>query len=142
MKKINNTDNQQNYYNIYNDISNNEYDEVQIENENIYLQQSIIDKANTLALLVKKINDNKTKIEYLENIRNINLSNKKVQDEYTTNLYKNFETNTNTCGICFDSFLNTDKAKKTVCGHYFHPECLDQYLSCNSKCPICDTNLL
>ena len=50
------------------------------------------------------------------------------------------ELNTNNCPVCFDKIEN--KAIKTPCNHYFHQECLDEWIvkninKPNQNCPIC-----
>lgn len=51
------------------------------------------------------------------------------------------------CSICLQSLLdnedktvNTKKAlaiAKTLCNHYYHSECLEQWIAIRSKCPLC-----
>ncbi|KAL1808975.1 hypothetical protein DCAR_0728498 [Daucus carota subsp. sativus] len=46
------------------------------------------------------------------------------------------------CCICIGVFEEQDKVKVLpVCGHYFHSECVDRWLSTQSSCPICRAHL-
>lgn len=46
------------------------------------------------------------------------------------------------CCICIGSFEEQDKVKVLpVCGHCFHSECVDKWLSTQSSCPICRADL-
>lgn len=54
---------------------------------------------------------------------------------------KRFETNE--CCICLDKFNETNKAKMP-CGHYFHTDCILNWVDKkkrNMNCPICRQNL-
>ncbi|KAG0580624.1 hypothetical protein KC19_4G187800 [Ceratodon purpureus] len=50
------------------------------------------------------------------------------------------------CSICFQNFEATkDRAKThtTSCGHIFHADCVESWLSCSgTACPICRVNLV
>ncbi|OMP02940.1 Zinc finger, RING-type [Corchorus olitorius] len=46
--------------------------------------------------------------------------------------------NDNTCSICLSEY----KAKETIrtitdCDHYFHSNCIDEWLKVNATCPVC-----
>ncbi|XVF51322.1 hypothetical protein PTKIN_Ptkin04bG0175600 [Pterospermum kingtungense] len=46
--------------------------------------------------------------------------------------------NDNTCSICLSEY----KAKETIrtipdCDHYFHADCIDEWLKLNAACPVC-----
>ena len=44
------------------------------------------------------------------------------------------------CSICMEDYIITDKIKKMKCfgEHWFHVECIDQWLSENKTCPNCN----
>ncbi|KAK0391941.1 hypothetical protein NLU13_1439 [Sarocladium strictum] len=48
------------------------------------------------------------------------------------------------CQICLDPFEHrVSIIREMACGHIFHPECIDEYLTKNSSlCPICMQNML
>lgn len=41
------------------------------------------------------------------------------------------------CAICRDNFINDPFNKQLHCGHFFHPNCIGEWLSQNSQCPTC-----
>lgn len=49
-----------------------------------------------------------------------------------------------TCPICLDDFISgTTEIRELPCGHIFHPDCIDQFLSSNSSlCPMCKQSAL
>jgi hypothetical protein len=49
-----------------------------------------------------------------------------------------------TCPICLDDFESgTTAIRELPCGHIFHPECIDSFLSNNSSlCPMCKKSVL
>ncbi|OBR10090.1 Ring finger domain-containing protein [Colletotrichum higginsianum IMI 349063] len=48
------------------------------------------------------------------------------------------------CHICLENYLDRESIiRELPCGHIFHPECIDEFLSLNSSlCPICKRNML
>lgn len=48
------------------------------------------------------------------------------------------------CAVCLDEFENkVTIIRELSCGHIYHPECIDEYLSENSSlCPQCKTSML
>ena len=42
------------------------------------------------------------------------------------------------CGICMDSFHETEKVKMLPCEHIFHIDCMSQWLQTKKNCPFCD----
>jgi hypothetical protein len=48
----------------------------------------------------------------------------------------------NGCVICISDYQQNEKIKKLPCGHYYHSECLDNWLSHQLKCPMCNTILV
>ena len=47
------------------------------------------------------------------------------------------------CPICLGELAEGDKVKALpVCGHGFHPECVDAWLRARASCPLCRASLL
>ncbi len=42
-----------------------------------------------------------------------------------------------TCTICLENFENDDRIRILNCQHYFHNQCVDEWLSKNPNCPNC-----
>lgn len=40
------------------------------------------------------------------------------------------------CSICLNEMEEGTLVKRLPCMHYFHPECIDQWLKINSTCPL------
>lgn len=45
------------------------------------------------------------------------------------------------CPVCQDKFKLKQEIAIGHCSHYFHQECLGSWLSTNSSCPICRSNI-
>lgn len=57
---------------------------------------------------------------------------------YKNNLYNIVDTMFQ-CSICIED-IEKNKLYKTVCGHYFHKECIYEWLeNCKKECPLCRT---
>ncbi|TNV71736.1 hypothetical protein FGO68_gene10319 [Halteria grandinella] len=41
------------------------------------------------------------------------------------------------CAVCFDNMLKNDLVKVLTCSHYYHIECIDQWLLVEKRCPMC-----
>lgn len=42
------------------------------------------------------------------------------------------------CSICLEEYVGKDTVRNLIkCGHYFHAECIDQWLIKNTTCPVC-----
>ncbi|KAL4490259.1 hypothetical protein ABPG72_004298 [Tetrahymena utriculariae] len=41
------------------------------------------------------------------------------------------------CTICISEFENGEKLKQLPCKHIYHPECVDNWLKQEKKCPVC-----
>jgi len=53
----------------------------------------------------------------------------------------NNESSYTSCPICMESYTNTDEITMLKCKHYFHPECINKWLTkYNHICPICKTS--
>ncbi|QIV95785.1 RING finger family protein [Allofrancisella inopinata] len=50
------------------------------------------------------------------------------------------------CSICLDNFtfseFNNSKICITTCGHFYHKNCIEQWLKSNHTCPLCKKELL
>mmetsp|Transcript_7969 Transcript_7969/g.24014 ORF Transcript_7969/g.24014 Transcript_7969/m.24014 type:complete len:363 (+) Transcript_7969:77-1165(+) len=47
-----------------------------------------------------------------------------------------------TCTICLESFERGAMARKLMCNHFFHVDCVDSWLHENKMCPVCKTEVL
>lgn len=47
-----------------------------------------------------------------------------------------------TCSICITEYTESSKIRILPCGHEYHDECIDQWLSENDSCPICRNRIL
>ncbi|XP_068645142.1 RING-H2 finger protein ATL57-like [Aristolochia californica] len=47
------------------------------------------------------------------------------------------------CAVCLAEFEPQEKLKMIpACGHYFHPHCIDRWLSARCSCPLCRSTKL
>ena len=42
------------------------------------------------------------------------------------------------CGICMDSFHESEELKMLPCDHIFHVDCMNQWIQNNKTCPFCE----
>lgn len=47
------------------------------------------------------------------------------------------EESTQPCSICLTDFENGSECSKLECGHFFHRQCLEDWLKVKNTCPIC-----
>merc|ERR1719174_3346364 len=47
-----------------------------------------------------------------------------------------------TCSVCLCDFEEQEKVKRLPCGHDFHQECIDKWLTKNAICPTCRASIL
>lgn len=45
------------------------------------------------------------------------------------------------CPICYENYNEEEKLRVLNCKHYFHINCIDEWLERNSTCPICRVNV-
>ena len=129
---------------------------------NELLKSQLDNKEKTLRDYRKKCNEQKTKINELKkkvtnlmlknNIENNysikyqakedkkKISNKKTAliDQIETIEYNIDKATFFQCGICMDSFHETEKVKILPCEHIFHIDCMSQWLQTKKNCPFCD----
>lgn len=58
---------------------------------------------------------------------------------YQKNKHKNIESK---CVVCQYEFKNGDNITKLTCGHVFHTDCVDTWLSKNKVCPMCHKEIV
>ena len=77
----------------------------------------------------------------LENIRYMNppgISTEDMLEKTSLIIYKNIDNPDTKCHICNEDYNEFDICRKNnMCSHYFHHQCIDNWYSRNTKCPIC-----
>ena len=58
---------------------------------------------------------------------------------YNKNIHRNID---NKCVVCQYDFKNGDNVTKLTCGHVFHTDCVDTWLSKNKVCPMCHKEII
>ena len=56
--------------------------------------------------------------------------------------YNNEIHNNRECTICLEEYKENDDLYQLQCGHYYHKECIDDWLLKNQTCPLCRLNLV
>lgn len=44
------------------------------------------------------------------------------------------------CSVCLGEYKDGEEMRYTVCTHYFHKSCIDEWCVTNLSCPICRTS--
>ena len=50
--------------------------------------------------------------------------------------------NDHECTICLEEYKENDDLYQLQCGHYYHKECIDDWLLKHHTCPLCRLNLV
>ena len=45
------------------------------------------------------------------------------------------------CAICLCDYEDDEELRKMKCGHYFHKDCVDEWLKLNRNCPLCKRDI-
>ena len=49
---------------------------------------------------------------------------------------------TNQCIICLSEFEIGEKIRHLKCNHFFHKDCIDNWLQLQKKCPTCNQEII
>ena len=75
--------------------------------------------------------------ENLSNLQNVPRKGISIENiNNSTRLFIN-ELKYDTCIVCQYSFEENDIIRSLPCGHQFHQNCIDRWLSENTTCPVC-----
>ena len=56
--------------------------------------------------------------------------------------YNNEIHNDRECTICLEEYEENNELYQLQCGHYYHKECIDDWLLKHQTCPLCRLNLV
>jgi hypothetical protein len=48
-----------------------------------------------------------------------------------------FDDPTAACAVCLSEYASGERLRRLPCGHHFHADCADRWLSRNKRCPLC-----
>ena len=100
-----------------------------------------------LSMMIRRIDE--LNISNVSNVTN----NENISEEQKTISLKDYRTRINstrekekhqTCAICLEELKPGRKWHSPKCGHYFHPKCLQTYLTkkcITPVCPVCRTSI-
>ncbi|KAL4468697.1 hypothetical protein ABPG74_005200 [Tetrahymena malaccensis] len=98
-------------------------------NQDSQMRQLSMRQINQLTYL-KRSNQTNLDIQYIMN-------NQLISYFYRVSSQKNLENATHTeCYICLNTYEEQEELCKTKCGHVFHKNCLQAWISQNQVCPI------
>lgn len=81
-------------------------------------------------------------LELEEKIGNVSKGLNNVQiKKLPIDLYKKGKYNNDKCIICQYEYKLREKVKLLPCKHIFHPECIDEWLKNEKKCPFCKSEV-
>ena len=64
-----------------------------------------------------------------------------LRESSSIHLYKDLDTNQETCSICRENFQDLSVVRKLRCNHIFHMDCVDSWFETNIRCPLCRIDL-
>ena len=82
-------------------------------------------------------NDNDNRNDINESLRNSLLT--KIEGKKSS--YEKDNEN-DICSICLENFVKKDKIITLDCEHYYHDDCITNWLKKDQSCPLCRENLL
>jgi len=83
-------------------------------------------------------------LELEEGVGNVNkgLSKEKINKIPNKPFHKAFFEENNQCIICMENFDENELVKQLPCGHIFHGDCIDHWLSEQKNCPFCKADCI
>lgn len=152
---------------------NEEYSVIELENnfreeiDNIFIDETIqnnvsFNNINNVNLTINnQINSGEELLQLfqnnLENIINPNYISQQIDEEINkkktlnksqidliiSEKYGEKKRNENVCSICYSAYQETDSIRILKCNHFFHKDCLDNWLlNYNNNCPFCKIDLI
>ena len=122
--------------NINHLIRPNNFDDFNNINDDSKVEQDIIDQLypNPDRMTYEQLLELEEKVGNVSKGLTKNQIKKIPKIIYNKNLFKN---NDNKCVVCQYEFKNGENVTKLDCGHIFHTDCVDTWLSKNKVCPMC-----
>ena len=127
------------------------YEDRNINNPNIHLINNDNDNSKLEQDIIEQLYPDPDKMTYEqlleleEKVGNVSKGlNKKQINKiprfiYNKIRYKNIE---NKCVVCQYEYKNGENLTKLPCGHIFHSDCVDTWLSGNKICPMCHKEII
>ena len=127
------------------------YEDRNINNPNIHLINNDNDNSKLEQDIIEQLYPDPDKMTYEqlleleEKVGNVSKGlNKKQINKiprfiYNKIRYKNIE---NKCVVCQYEYKNGENLTKLPCGHIFHTDCVDTWLSGNKICPMCHKEII
>lgn len=143
---------------VHNDSSTSD-NNTQITNNNMYIHQTINMNTCDTTEIVRSLQSSERfkiimqemlsmmvrRIDELNSSNNEIIENTITLEEYRSKIKSSKGTDKNrTCAICLEELNPGRKWHSPKCGHYFHPRCLQKYLTkkCSTPtCPVCRTSV-
>ena len=123
---------------------NNKYNKFKFNNQN---NLNINNNNNFVDNYLRISNMSYEELLNLENkIGNVNkgLNQQEINKlgEEIYNSFLNMTDSTTNCIICLSDFINGDKIRYLKCSHFFHKDCIDNWLKLQKKCPTCNQEII
>ena len=72
----------------------------------------------------------------------LNLQARRLEHRLPKTLVSNSNDYDAPCAVCLEEICEDDYICKLSCGHYFHPDCIYQWLYLKNVCPLCKINVI
>ena len=111
------------------------------ENINDSIRNSYANLLNNPEMIeVTLFNNGRREVNNMEDVQ-VYPSLRTLRESSSIHIFRDLDTNHETCSICRDNFEENSIVRRLGCEHIFHIGCIDTWLETNIRCPLCRLDL-
>lgn len=89
---------------------------------------------------VTLLNNGRRTVNNMEDVQ-VYPSLRTLRESSSIHIYRDLDTDQDTCSICRDNFEENSVVRRLGCEHIFHIGCIDTWFETNIRCPLCRLDL-
>tara|TARA_B100000963_G_C22355540_1_gene549227 strand:+ start:32 stop:658 length:627 start_codon:yes stop_codon:yes gene_type:complete len=89
---------------------------------------------------VTLLNNGRRTVNNMEDVQ-VYPSLRTLRESSSIHIYRDLDTDQETCSICRDNFEENSVVRRLGCEHIFHIGCIDTWFETNIRCPLCRVDL-